>query len=518
MRDLNIGAGDIFVGFIAWIVMIVAICWLIGYFRNPFEYPYFKHTFDGSGKRIPDAQDYIRTAIDNWLKGGGVKIIERHHADVLDWYEECENTIANSRVKSLRQNQYSKICDPANGYIFILTRDQTRYRQQNYVRYPYKVSVEVGRVAVSYKYLHGRCVSLGLMAKDAVERKAVVSSKFDKRDAVRKSSDFLREQEQRQRQKYFDVVKQTSKKCELLNVANQNFVFKDDVESSYYLSVSVQSKSQLDKFDYEAYMRNRVRSEQSLWGDRCKNAVYNRVLYSSYLDTVSYFADADEVSIKPTGVPYDIYLNIESELCSDLLVRPPVRDFRVVLKISYTSPQGRNTGRRSFEFTCIDIIKYLETAGVHIEVREDPLAKYDFGIRDGLRYDVMKRDGYRCTKCGKSADDNVTLKVMFRIYDRDNIDYNISNLRTLCDKCLKHSDALKAYKNHHRDMITKGVRERIAERYGYRCKLCGATKADGVKFNVDHDKPLAKGGMTVESNLQLLCENCNKGKSDKWDE
>lgn len=66
-----------------------------------------------------------------------------------------------------------------------------------------------------------------------------------------------------------------------------------------------------------------------------------------------------------------------------------------------------------------------------------------------------------------------------------------------------------------RSMMTRKIRVRILERDGYRCVLCGRGAKDGVKLEVDHKKPVSKGGLTIESNLQTLCRECNRGKSDE---
>lgn len=49
--------------------------------------------------------------------------------------------------------------------------------------------------------------------------------------------------------------------------------------------------------------------------------------------------------------------------------------------------------------------------------------------------------------------------------------------------------------------------------------LCGRTPADGVKICVDHIKPRAlyPALELEESNLQVLCNDCNMGKG-RWDE
>jgi HNH endonuclease len=54
-----------------------------------------------------------------------------------------------------------------------------------------------------------------------------------------------------------------------------------------------------------------------------------------------------------------------------------------------------------------------------------------------------------------------------------------------------------------------------------RCELCGASKHDGAVLHVDHIKPRSRFPdlALVLSNLQVLCDNCNLGKSntDKTD-
>ena len=69
-----------------------------------------------------------------------------------------------------------------------------------------------------------------------------------------------------------------------------------------------------------------------------------------------------------------------------------------------------------------------------------------------------------------------------------------------------------------RQMLTPGLRYDILRRDNFRCQICGRTQADGVKLEVDHKKPIAKGGKTEPSNLWTLCQDCNRGKSAKYAE
>ncbi|MBU5536979.1 MAG: HNH endonuclease [Candidatus Aenigmarchaeota archaeon] len=54
----------------------------------------------------------------------------------------------------------------------------------------------------------------------------------------------------------------------------------------------------------------------------------------------------------------------------------------------------------------------------------------------------------------------------------------------------------------------------IYSRYKGRCAICGR-KTEFYDGEVDHIKPLAKGGSNSPSNLQWLCHRCNKLKGSK---
>lgn len=66
-----------------------------------------------------------------------------------------------------------------------------------------------------------------------------------------------------------------------------------------------------------------------------------------------------------------------------------------------------------------------------------------------------------------------------------------------------------------RQIMNEDIRYNVLKRDNFTCVLCGATAKDGAKLQVDHIIPVSKGGKTVMSNLQTLCEKCNKGKNNK---
>jgi hypothetical protein len=58
------------------------------------------------------------------------------------------------------------------------------------------------------------------------------------------------------------------------------------------------------------------------------------------------------------------------------------------------------------------------------------------------------------------------------------------------------------------------VKLRLEEQQRWRCALCGRPLARDVSPQVDHVVPLSLGGSNDPGNLQLLCRDCNLGKSN----
>lgn len=62
-----------------------------------------------------------------------------------------------------------------------------------------------------------------------------------------------------------------------------------------------------------------------------------------------------------------------------------------------------------------------------------------------------------------------------------------------------------------RGKVSNKMRFAIYKRDGYRCRYCGRTE-NMVKLEVDHIKPISKGGKSIYNNLQTLCRDCNYEK------
>lgn len=68
-----------------------------------------------------------------------------------------------------------------------------------------------------------------------------------------------------------------------------------------------------------------------------------------------------------------------------------------------------------------------------------------------------------------------------------------------------------------RKAISGTTRQNVLMRDNYTCQICGATVNDGAKLEIDHIKPVSKGGTNDENNLQVLCQQCNREKHNRED-
>lgn len=64
-----------------------------------------------------------------------------------------------------------------------------------------------------------------------------------------------------------------------------------------------------------------------------------------------------------------------------------------------------------------------------------------------------------------------------------------------------------------RKSLTKKVRFEVFKRDGFTCAYCGSTPPN-VNLEVDHIRPVSKGGGNDIDNLITSCFDCNRGKSN----
>lgn len=152
---------------VSFVMLIALIYTTYRILRNPFHFPYFTHTFNVSRKRNVDIADYIDRFLCNDVNWQEVK---EHEARIERWKKDSEQYLQTCYLKKRRTKQYRKTLDDRGAFRFITVRDQTRYRQRNYVKTPYKVSVPDSELNVSWEWLVNRHKSLARIGFEATLR------------------------------------------------------------------------------------------------------------------------------------------------------------------------------------------------------------------------------------------------------------------------------------------------------------------------------------------------------------
>lgn len=102
-----------------------------------------------------------------------------------------------------------------------------------------------------------------------------------------------------------------------------------------------------------------------------------------------------------------------------------------------------------------------------------------------------------------------------RNYYEDYHNYSLNDIQCWIPKirdAINYRQTQEYQRKNERKKVTPSIRYDVIKRDNNICQIC---KADDVKLHVDHIIPISKGGKSILSNLQTLCETCNLGKSNK---
>ncbi len=88
---------------------------------------------------------------------------------------------------------------------------------------------------------------------------------------------------------------------------------------------------------------------------------------------------------------------------------------------------------------------------------------------------------------------------------------HLDNERRRYERLQTAFDGVTEGRTKSREPIPEAVRIAVWNRDGGRCVKCGSKE----RLEYDHIIPVSKGGSSTTRNIELLCETCNRSKSDK---
>ena len=240
-------------------------------------------------------------------------------------------------------------------------------------------------------------------------------------------------------------VKEYSVKYHELLRLNKNYAFSDLPDNvEIYRSYSTLQKYK--QHDFERELLCELRDKKDEYKILIDEAEMNGVSFQAYCDEIGAIEETPLSIIKSSRVPHKIFSYIEDKIFKDV-GRCPKMKFMVTMYAEYTSPAGKNHYEedRTFAYEEIkkayeDMLKRVEKQSRESERRKLERAKMTFS----LRYEVLRRDGFRCQICGASQADGAKLHVDHIIPVSKGGKTELNNLRTLCDMCnLGKSDKIE---------------------------------------------------------------------------
>ncbi len=100
-------------------------------------------------------------------------------------------------------------------------------------------------------------------------------------------------------------------------------------------------------------------------------------------------------------------------------------------------------------------------------------------------------------------------------FSTDHIMLLIEKLKNKKGNFYKDKDIWESICRVERGRVSNKMRFAIYKRDNYKCCICGRNENYDY-LEIDHIKPIAKGGKSTYDNLQTLCRRCNKNKGDSY--
>ncbi len=239
-----------------------------------------------------------------------------------------------------------------------------------------------------------------------------------------------RQEVARRNQQVINTIKLHSTKYNQMMQTIKKYGFIDNVSLEYNLSYVFSNRycfdtvKPIDALAYLASNNEHLKKGYEIIKD-------NRKKQRQYLDEISKCKETPDFDIRQTGIEHTRFLHIENNLCKS--IEPKIKtDLEVTMYLYYRNGGAHALHTYTFHYNEINFaysinpVPDIEYVGAQ-EEREKVTPK--------LRYQIMKRDHFRCVICGASAEEGARLHVDHIQPVSKGGKTVESNLRTLCDRC-----------------------------------------------------------------------------------
>jgi len=232
-----------------------------------------------------------------------------------------------------------------------------------------------------------------------------------------------------------ETVKKVSKKYSRLIELNSRYEFKDLGKIKRVVIEKEYSRKSYDRARANSILLYRIENNEDNIREFILDAYRNKRKYDAYLEEFSKIDERiSDNELEQINYSRKKYNKIENRIIKEKLYKENVFNVSINVIVSYTTASGKNTYKKN------RIVPYQELCDLYMQWRNGK--KYEETSRrerkymtNEMRYDVLKRDNFKCQKCGITAKDGAKLHVDHIIPVSKGGKTTLSNLQTLCDRC-----------------------------------------------------------------------------------
>lgn len=232
--------------------------------------------------------------------------------------------------------------------------------------------------------------------------------------------------------KRLQFVRETSQLLDALKQINGEFSFHTFTSNFQYRKL-LKSKASYDRANLLDILDEWVSFHEYDIVNTIKMMNENCVLFEEYTRKFELAIQEDASVHHAYRDQYRYFGRYEKKEVQKLRLNPP-QNIYVTIHKQYTSPKGRNYYHNEQTYTQMTVNNSLLKCQQARE-KQDERQRERAKMTDSLRYDILRRDGFKCCICGATAEDGIKLHVDHIKPVAKGGKTEKSNLRTLCDRC-----------------------------------------------------------------------------------
>ena len=233
-------------------------------------------------------------------------------------------------------------------------------------------------------------------------------------------------------QKRIRFVSESSILLANIEKINQSFTFHTFISTFQHRKL-LKSKAQFDRADLSDILDEWLFYHEFEIKQSLRLANENCALFDKYLEEYERAIRNDETIHHDYHDKYAYFRRYENKLARQKQ-QNPTRSISVTVHKQYTSPKGRNYYHAAQTYTQTAIGDSLARQQCARE-KQNSRQRERALMTDSMRYEIMKRDGFKCCLCGATAADGAKLHVDHIMPVSKGGKTERSNLRTLCEQC-----------------------------------------------------------------------------------